>query len=279
MQIQKTFRDQIPTLFLITSPIGNLQTISHAVKPLLLQLNYLFCEDTRITQKLLNHLQLTHLKLFSFHKFNEHRRQIQVLELLNTNHNVGLISCAGVPLIADPGYKLVNAVLAQKFAVTSIGLNNSGLAALIVSGLPTQTFFFVNFLARKPLQKERFLTKLSSLSTTFVFFESVHRIKATLQLMQTIWPQHRFALARELTKKHETIYRGQLSMLKLKTITLKGEFVLVIDHNLPKSQHQLIHLNQFEAAIANLNLTSQQTIKLARRLFKLPRKLLKISND
>lgn len=155
MQIQKTFFDQIPTLFLITSPIGNIKTVSLAVKPLLLKLKYLFCEDTRITQKLLLHLQIDHLKLISFHKFNEQKRQIQVLELLNAKQNVGLISCAGVPLIADPGYKLVAAVLEQNFAVTSIGLNNSGLAALITSGLPTQTFFFVNFLARKPLQKQR----------------------------------------------------------------------------------------------------------------------------
>ncbi len=274
MRIQNTFSKKVPTLFLITTPIGNLSTISNAIKPLLEKLQFLFCEDTRQTQKLLNHLRLNHLKLISFHKFNEANRQLMALKLLNQNHDIGLVSCAGVPLIADPGYQLVNQVLKHHFAVTSVGLNNSGLAALITSGLPTNRFSFMNFLATSEAKKTKLLNQLITIPTTFVFFESVHRLKFTLQLFQKLWPKHTFSLARELTKRYETIYRGQFSMLKLKDIKFKGEFVLVVDNNELNLGPDLINLRKFETVIKNLNLTNRQKLVLGRKLLKLPRQLL-----
>ena len=262
MQIQRTFLDATPTLFLITSPIGNLQTVSNALQPLLAKLKYLLCEDSRITQKLLDHLGISHLTLISYHKFNEQQRLPKILALLQAGNNLGLISCAGTPLIADPGYKLVRTVLAHNYFVTSIGLNNSALVGLITSGLPTQTFYFVNFLAHKSQQKARLLEKLTSFSTTLIFFEAVHRLKATLQLMQTVWRERRFALARELTKKYETIYRGQLSMLKLEKIHYKGEFVIIIDNNLSKQAQKKLQAKRFSAAVVDLGLSTQQERKL-----------------
>ena len=273
MQIQNTFQNPRPTLFLITTPIGNLGTISTAVKPILQKLQYLLCEDTQHTQKLLRHLNLTHLKLFSFHKFNENERQNQVLRWLATQTNVGLVSCAGVPLIADPGLKLVQTVLKNDYYVTSVGLNNSGLAALITSGLPTHQFYFMNFLTTSSTKKRQLLQQLAGYKTTFVFFESVHRLKTTLKLFCELWPQNRFALARELTKQHETIYRGQFDMLKLNDIVLKGEFVLTVD-NWAGLDQTAWRLQQFQQIIAPLDLTVKQKIILGNKLYNIPRKTL-----
>ena len=219
--------DKKATLFLVATPIGNLNEVSKRSLEVLSNVDVIACEDTRNSVKLLSHYDI-HTRLITYHNFNEENSTKGILKLLEEGKDVALISDAGYPLISDPGYILVNEVIDVGFTVTTISGPNAGLNALVASGLETNHYLFYGFLNAKTSQAEKELEALKDFPYTIIFYEAPHRIEKTLQSALKILGDRKACLARELTKVHEEYHRGMLSEL-CELHDLKGEMVLIIE--------------------------------------------------
>lgn len=188
------------------------------------------CEDTRQTQKLLQHFEIRKPTL-ACHEHNEQARAQEIVEILERGDSVALVSDAGTPLISDPGYRVVSATVEAGFAVVSIPGPSAALAALAASGLPTNEFRFIGFLPPKQIARRKALAELADEIATLIAYESPHRILDTLQDMEAELGQRPIALARELTKLHEEILRGTAAEIHATLNardSIKGEITLVI---------------------------------------------------
>ena len=219
--------DKKATLFLVATPIGNLNEVSKRSLEVLGAVDVIACEDTRNSVKLLSHYDI-HTRLITYHNFNEEDSTKGILKLLEEGKDVALISDAGYPLISDPGYLLVNEVIDAGYTVTTISGPNAALNALVASGLETNHYLFYGFLNAKTSQAEKELTALKDFPYTIIFYEAPHRIEKTLQSALKILGDRKACLARELTKVHEEYHRGTLSQL-CELHDLKGEMVLIIE--------------------------------------------------
>lgn len=228
MQRQKSFIDAKPTLYLVPTPIGNLEDMTFRAIKTLQTVDYIAAEDTRVTKKLCNHFEIA-TPLVSLHEHNEWQKREWVIEQLKQGKNIALVSDAGMPCISDPGVQLVEAVLAHNLPVVPLPGANAALTALIASGLTPQPFYFYGFLAHKKSEKKKQIAQLEPLATTLVFYESPHRIKETLQLMLDGFGDRRIVLARELTKKFEEFLRGPISEVIAECDGLKGEMVIIVE--------------------------------------------------
>ncbi|MGL5383829.1 MAG: 16S rRNA (cytidine(1402)-2'-O)-methyltransferase, partial [Culicoidibacterales bacterium] len=180
MQRQKSFIDQQPTLYLVPTPIGNLDDMTFRAVKILQTVDFIAAEDTRVTKKLCNHFDIT-TPLVSLHEHNEWQKREWIVEQLQLGKHIALVSDAGMPCISDPGVQLVEAVLAHNLPVVPLPGANAALTALIASGLTPQPFYFYGFLAHKKSEKKKQIAQLADLTDTIVFYESPHRIKETLQ--------------------------------------------------------------------------------------------------
>ena len=228
MNRQKSFENNQPTLYLVATPIGNLDEITYRALQILKTVDYIAAEDTRNTIRLLNHFQIS-TKLISHHEHNIQQSIPKLIHLLEEGHNIALVSDAGYPAISDPGYELVLKAIEQDINVVPISGCNACLDALVVSGIAPQPFMFYGFLDHSDKKKKKELEQLKKYKETIVFYESPHRIKKTLLLMLEILGDRHIALCRELTKKHEEIIRGSISEIIAVTDELKGEMVIVVE--------------------------------------------------
>jgi 16S rRNA (cytidine1402-2'-O)-methyltransferase len=223
-------RPLAPGLYLVATPIGNLADTSLRALSVLARADLIAAEDTRHSKKLLSHFGIA-AKLTPYHEHNAERERPRLLARLSAGQSVALISDAGTPLISDPGYKLVRAALDEGLMVTSIPGPSATLAALTNSGLPTDTFLFAGFLSPKSGPRRARLEELKSVPATLVFFESAPRLGKSLADMAELLGPREAAIAKELTKLHESVTRGRLDRLAGElsgSETLKGEFVVVI---------------------------------------------------
>lgn len=228
MRRQKSFENNLPTLFLVATPIGNLNEMTYRAVETLKTVDFIAAEDTRNSIKLLNHFDIS-TKLISHHEHNIVSSIPKILSLLNDNHNIALVSDAGYPAISDPGYELVQAVIEEGYNVVPISGANACLNALVVSGICPQPFMFYGFLDHQDKKKKKELTSLKNFDKTIVFYEAPHRIKKTLKLMLDILGDRHIALCREITKKHEEINRGRISEIIEVVDDMKGEMVIVVE--------------------------------------------------
>lgn len=228
MKIQKSFETNQPTLYIVATPIGNLDEMTPRAIETLKAVDVIAAEDTRTTAKLLNHFSIdTHT--ISYHKHNESQSTQGILKLLQEGKSVALVSDAGYPLISDPGQTLVSEVVKNEFPVVPISGSSAFINALVVSGIVTQPFSFLGFLENKASSIEKQLEPIKKLNHTLIFYLSVHRVEKTLKVVYDLLGNRQIALCRELTKKHEEIIRGSLEDILNTQLTLKGEFVLVIE--------------------------------------------------
>ncbi len=225
---QKSFDDTSATLFLVATPIGNLEEMSVRAINTLKEVDCIAAEDTRNTIKLLNHFEIK-TKLMSHHEHNWKQSIPKILELLKDGKNIALVSDAGYPAISDPGYELVQAAIQEGYGVVPISGPNACLNALVVSGIAPQPFTFYGFLDHQDKTKKKELQALKNHQETLVFYESPYRIEKTLSIMLEIFGDRSIALCRELTKRHEEIIRGTISEIIPLCETLKGEMVLVVE--------------------------------------------------
>ena len=217
-------------LYVIPTPIGNLDDITIRAVKTLEFVDIILCEDTRRSQKLLSHLGIKS-KLKSHHKFNEHKQVNIIVNKIKSGINIGVISDAGTPGISDPGFLLVRSCLNSNIDIECLPGPTALIPALIISGLPMEKFVFEGFLPTKKGRK----TKLQNLSTemrTMIFFESPHKLKKTLiDFQNTFGSERNISVSREITKMYEHTLRGKINEIleKLQNKKNKGEFVIVVD--------------------------------------------------
>lgn len=220
------------TLFLVATPIGNLNDISPRAITVLKEVSFIACEDTRTSGKLLKHFGIE-TRLFSFHAHNEHKKVGYLIELLDQGNDVALISDAGTPGISDPGYMAVNEAIVANHTVCSIPGASAAITALSASGLASDRFIFEGFLPQKKGRQTK-LKELSNEERTLILYESPYRIKKLIaELYEHFGEDRKIVLARELTKTFEEYIRGSAKELhqlaERDEITIKGEFVVLID--------------------------------------------------
>lgn len=216
-------------LYIISTPIGNLEDITLRAIRVMSKCEYILCEDTRISRRLLAKYEIkTHL--VSFHKFNEKKLQKKITEDLQNKKTIGLISDAGTPLISDPGYNLVSTCLQEDIKVEAIPGPSSIMQALVLSGFETAPFQFLGFLPKKPSDLNFFIKKMLFFDGTSLVFESAKRIKKTVEKIASFDPKRHIAILKELTKKFEKrIALPAQEMAKyLDTHPIKGEIVLAV---------------------------------------------------
>jgi len=227
-------------LFIVATPIGNLDDITLRAIDTLKQVDLVAAEDTRHSQRLLMHLGVK-AKMISLHEHNEHQRIQQILDFLQQGQNIALISDAGTPLIYDPGYPLVRAVIEADYRVIPIPGVSGIITALSAAGLPTDHFSFHGFLPAKGAERIQKIEVLGKLPGTHVIYESTHRIERLLQQIAEILPHSQVVIAKELTKRHENFIRGTAMQCLLEMDQTpglkKGEFVVLI-HTPDKSGSQ-----------------------------------------
>ncbi len=226
------------TLYLIATPIGNLEDITHRAVRLLGEVDVIACEDTRHTQKLLSHYGIK-TRTISYHEHNERERAAELVERLRQGSDVAVVSDAGTPGISDPGFRLARVAIDNGMRVVPVPGASALVSALVASGLPTDEFFFGGFLPARSGARRARLNELRSIAATLVFYEAPHRIAATLKDAREILGEREAVVARELTKLHEEIARGRLSELADRfssTESARGEMVLVIDRNVIQSE-------------------------------------------
>jgi 16S rRNA (cytidine1402-2'-O)-methyltransferase len=217
------------TLYLVATPIGNLEDITLRALRMLRECDVIAAEDTRHTGRLLQHFEI-HKPLISCFQHNEARRAAEIVERLGRDETVALVSDAGTPGISDPGERVVREVLAAGFRVESVPGACAFVAALTASGLPSDEFHFVGFLPQKSAQRRRRLEGLRGMPGTWIFYESPYRIGKLLEELADIHPAAEVVIGRELTKRFEEFLRGRpAELLKIsRGRSLKGEFVVLV---------------------------------------------------
>ena len=215
------------TLFLVATPIGNLEDITLRALRVLREADLIAAEDTRRTAKLLTHYDI-HTKTTSFYEQVEREKTPRLLEHLASGRSLALVSDAGTPGISDPGYRLTRAAIAAGFRVEAVPGASAVLAALVPSGLPTDAFAFVGFPPPKAKPREGWLRDLADRRETLVFFEAPHRIQATLEAVLAILGDRQISIGRELTKLHEETVRGRVSEVLARLPLPRGEFTVVL---------------------------------------------------
>lgn len=218
-------------LYIVATPLGNMGDISSRAVALLGSVDCIACEDTRVTQKLLTRLAISPKRLLSYREENEIKQSEALVALLKEGHSVALVADAGTPTMSDPGFRLVRLCRKMGIAVHPIPGPCAAIAALCASGLPTDGFYFVGFLPNKASARCRFFEHHKSFPNTIIIYESCHRIQKCLNdLIKTLGQDRTIALAREITKLHETFLLGPAERVlqELEQSSKKGEFVLMI---------------------------------------------------
>ncbi|WP_336637182.1 16S rRNA (cytidine(1402)-2'-O)-methyltransferase [Lysinibacillus fusiformis] len=233
MKSQKsTIHDQTGCLYLVGTPIGNLEDISVRALRILKEADLIAAEDTRNTKKLCNYFEID-TPLMSYHEHNLAVGGEKLLTFLQEGKTIALVSDAGLPCISDPGADIVEKAIAQNFPVVPIPGPNAAITALIASGLTPQPFFFYGFLNRGKKDRRQQLEQLKKRQETIILYEAPHRLKEALKDMEAILGNRRIVLARELTKKFEEFLRGTLAEAVewSQTEEIRGEFCIVLEGN------------------------------------------------
>ena len=230
-------------LYLVATPIGNLEDITLRALKVLKEVDLIAAEDTRHTLGLLNHFEISK-PLISYYKETEKIKSPILIEKLLNGLNIALVSDAGTPGISDPGEEIVKEAIKAQIEVVPIPGACAFVNALIASGMNTKEFSFVGFLSSNKKEKKDKLEELKYETKTLIFYEAPHKLKNTLEMMLEVFRDRNIVLARELTKLHEEFIRGKISTVLEQIVDIKGEFVILVERNsISKQQKQILDLN------------------------------------
>jgi 16S rRNA (cytidine1402-2'-O)-methyltransferase len=266
---QKSFAgDNKGTLYIVPTPIGNLEDMTFRAVRILKEVDIIAAEDTRQTKKLLNHFEI-HTPVISYHEHNKYTSGPQIVEQLKEGKSAALVSDAGMPGISDPGYELIVSALKEQCPVVPLPGANAALTALVASGLPTDHFYFFGFLERTKKEKKEQLELLKTVRETMIFYEAPHRLKETLAMMHEVFGNRRIAICRELTKRFEEFIRGTLreAVEWAETNEIRGEFCIIVEgaeETIEEKEewwHSLTPVEHVEYYIREKNFTPKEAIK------------------
>lgn len=226
---QKSY-DNTPCLYLIPTPIGNMDDITYRAVKILNEVELVLSEDTRVTGLLLKHLNIKK-RLVANHEHNEERNKELVKKYLEEGKNIGLVSDRGTPVISDPGFEIAKYVIEIGYNVVPLPGATALIPALIASGLDPMPFTFYGFLNSKESKRKKEIEELKEIRHTMIFYEAPHRISQTLENMLEIFGNRKMCLAREISKRYEEIYRGTIKEVKDQITDIKGEIVFLVEGN------------------------------------------------
>ncbi len=226
---QKSY-DNTPTLYLVPTPIGNMEDITLRALNILKEVDLIFAEDTRVTNMLLNHFGIKK-KLISSHLYNEENNEKKEIDYLKEGKNIAVVSDRGTPVISDPGYILAQNAIKEGYNVVCLPGPTAVIPAVVMSGLAGGPFTFYGFLNSKDSKQKKELEKLKSIPHPIVFYEAPHRLLKTLNNIYEVFGNRNIAIVREISKKYEEVIRDTLENIINEIDTLKGEIVLVVDGN------------------------------------------------
>lgn len=237
--IQKSYEKNIfGNLYIVPTPIGNMEDITLRALKILEEVDAILAEDTRVTGILLKHFNIKN-KLISCHKFNESKIKNQIIEELKTGKNYAMVTDRGTPLISDPGSVIVKYAIENNINVIALPGASALLPALNMSGLDTERFLFYGFLSNKDSERKKELEILKGVKYTFVLYESPHRLSKTLQNMRKILGNRNIIISREITKLHEEIFRGTIEEAENYYKQVLGEIVIVVEKNTEKEEFNI----------------------------------------
>lgn len=260
---QKSYSNDINTLYLVSTPIGNFGDMTYRAVEILQTVNKIYCEDTRVTKKLLSHFNIT-TRLSNYHIFNEDKQAFEIVKELSEGVSIALVSDAGMPGISDPGYFVAKLAIDEGYNVVCIPGANAALTALVASGITTNKFTFIGFLPSKSSQRIKELNKYKSHNETLLVYEAPHRIIFTLKDILEVFGDRHVVVAREITKKFEEYIRGKISDILKEVESLKGEIVIVISGSDDSEENEsLLNLSVVEHFdyYKSLELTDSEAIK------------------
>lgn len=220
--------DGKPTLYLVPTPIGNLEDMTFRSVEVLKSVDVIFSEDTRVTLVLLNHFDIKK-KLISLHDHNEDMVKDKVLSYLKDNKNVAIVTDRGTPIVSDPGYKTVKYVSDNGYNVVGLPGACAFVPAFIVSGLPSEHFLFYGFLNSKDSKMREELNNLKNFENTIIFYEAPHRLIKCLQAILDVFGDRYVSISKEISKLHESVFRGNISDAIKSFDVVKGEYVIVVE--------------------------------------------------
>ncbi|HWK22922.1 MAG TPA: 16S rRNA (cytidine(1402)-2'-O)-methyltransferase [Ureibacillus sp.] len=275
MKSQKSSQhEQGSCLYLVATPIGNLEDMTVRALRILKEVDVIAAEDTRNTKKLCNYFEIQ-TPLISYHEHNLEQGGEKLLGYLREGKSVALVSDAGLPCISDPGADIVVKAIEEEFAVVPVPGANAALTALIASGITPQPFYFFGFLNRHKKERRLQLEKLAKREETMIFYEAPHRLKETLKDLELILGNRKIVLARELTKKFEEFLRGTISeaLIWMEDNEIRGEFCVILEGN-PNGELQeeeaywtnLSIVEHVELLINESNMNSKDAIKEVAKL-------------
>lgn len=244
---QKSY-DGSPTVYLIPTPIGNMEDITIRALHILESVDVIFSEDTRVTSLLLKHYNIQK-KLISSHQYNESKNGTKMLSYLGEGKMVGIVSDRGTPVISDPGYELAKIAIDNGYNVVGLPGPTALIPALITSGIASMPFLFYGFLNSKDGKRRKELESLKKIPATLIFYEAPHRLEKTIQDMVQILGNRKVSISREISKKYEEIYRENLENISGQLVDIKGEIVIIVEGNFQGEKHDNLtiieHINLF----------------------------------
>ncbi|WP_162163923.1 16S rRNA (cytidine(1402)-2'-O)-methyltransferase [Acholeplasma hippikon] len=261
MKVQNSFQVEKNKLYIVSTPIGNLSDMTFRAIETLKEVDLVLCEDTRVTSKLLMHFEIK-AKLESYQKYNETLKADEIISKIKDGLNVALVSDAGTPLVNDPGFTLVRLAVENEIDVVPIPGASAMLSALSASGLVPQPFTFVGFLPKKQSEIEIVLSKYVKREETVVFYESPLRISKTLRIMYDVLGERKCVLAREITKKFETFYRGMLSEMHELEFDERGEYVILLEGHIQTEKEQTIDIDQLMGELIASGREEKEALKI-----------------
>lgn len=259
MKTQKSY-DNSPTLYIIPTPIGNLEDITLRALNILKEVDVIFAEDTRTTSILLKHYNINK-KLLASHLYNEEKMITKEIEYLKANKNIAIVSDAGTPVISDPGYILVQSAIKEGYNVVCLPGPTAIIPAVVMSGLAGGPFTFYGFLNSKEAKRKKEIESLKNNIYPIVFYEAPHRLMKTLKNIYEILGNRQIAIVREISKKYEEVIRDNIENIIKNIDTIKGEIVIVIDGNKEIKKYKNISIMEHIKLYIEDGLTSKEAIK------------------
>ena len=257
---QKSY-DNSPTLYIVPTPIGNLEDMTLRSINVLKSVDVIFSEDTRITLNLLNHFEIKK-HLVSMYKFNEASSSEKMLEYLKSGKNVALVSDRGTPIVSDPGNVCTKKVIEEGFNVVSLPGATALIPALTSSGLDASKFLFYGFLSNKSSLRKKELEKIKKEKYTIVCYEAPHRILDMLKDLNEVLGDRFISISREISKKYEEIYRGRISIIINEIGTPKGEYVVIVEGNTDIDDYSDISIKEHVAIYIEEGYSEKDAIKM-----------------